>query len=817
MKIIFKIARTELRNLFYSPVAWFLAVVFLIQCAYFYMAALYPLALAQDSMKLNSPDFMDMGSSLTTAVFFSSDGIMNSVAQNLYLFIPLLTMGMLSREVNSGTIKLLYSSPIKVRHIVLGKYLAVIIYNLVLLGILSFFIILGVFHVKSVDMGWLLSALFGFYLLVCAYSAIGMFMSSLSTYQIVSGIGSFVVIFILGRIGSLWQRYDFIRDLTWFLSSAGRVEKMLLGLITTRDVIYFLVLIALFLSFTLFKLKGEKESKPWTIKAARYFGVTLLGILLGYITSRPSLIGYWDTTAAKFNTINPKTQKILKEMGKEPLEITLYVNLFGDGLKEGLPESRNAGYLSVLWDKYQRFKPDIRFKYVYYYDDDGRVNDKMLYKIYPKKTEKQISGIVAGQMELDSSMFMPPQEIRKQIDPYKENLRTFMIARYKDKAVCLRTYQDPAFWPNETEIASKLKRMVEGNIPKVYYLTGNLERSIYKTGEREYSGYALEKFNRGSLINLGFDVDTLSLEKQDIPSDVTALVLADPKTELGNATRNKLRQFIDKGGNIMILGEPGKQAILNPVLSQIGVQLRNGQLVEITKDETPDKIYPYLTKAAFKISPDNEAYKRALKLPDTGFRSQTLMAGATALSYRTNGPFTISPILKTFRKNVWLKMGRLVTDSVPPVFSPKNGDSQDDSSLVKPAFQFSIGGSNLTIGYQAGGPVRGPKNSDMKAPSFTTAVSLTREVSNRQQRIIVFGDADYMSNMRSGNNVFGNNFFGWFDHWNYPVYIPLPVFKDNLLIVTAPAVRVLRTLCVWVLPGAVLLAGIILLTRRKRK
>ncbi len=94
------------------------------------------------------------------------------------------------------------------------------------------------------------------------------------------------------------------------------------------------------------------------MKAGRYITVLVVGLLIGYITSRPGLIGYLDTTATKENTIHPKLQQILKDMGDEPVEVTLYANLLGDGIDLGLPEARNT-YLWTLWEKYIRFKPNI--------------------------------------------------------------------------------------------------------------------------------------------------------------------------------------------------------------------------------------------------------------------------------------------------------------------------------------------------------------------------------------------------------------------------------------------------------------------------
>ncbi|MDR6783512.1 ABC-2 type transport system permease protein [Pedobacter africanus] len=783
MKIIFKIAKNEVRNLFYSPVAWFLVIVFLVQCAIFYADPLVGLANAQDSLLKNSPKFRDFGKSLTRLIFLNPDGIFANALQNLFLFIPLLTMGILSREINNGTIKLLYSSPIRIREIVLGKYLALMIYNLVLVGVLGVFMISAAFQIRLVDYGILLSATLGFYLLVCTYAAIGLFMSSLSSYQVISAIATFMVVFLLGYVGNVWQKYDFVRDLTYFLSISGRTVKMLVGLITSKDVIYFLVVIYMFLGFTLFKLKEGREVKPWAVKALRYLAIIVSGLLIGYVSSRPALTGYWDITAGKTNTLHPRTQKILKALDENaPLEVTMYTNLLGNGAARGFPEARNP-YLASLWEPFFRFKPDIQLKYVYYYDYDGSFNNNMYFKFYPGKTVKQIAGIMAQISDVDSAMFMPPEEVSKMIDPKAENGRLFLQMKYKGRKINLRTFEDDVFWPDESQIDDALKRLIAEKAPKIYFLSGNLERSIYKTGEREYSTISTEKRNRISLINHAFDVDTLSLERHNIPEDIAALVIADPKVILGELTLAKIRQYIDKGGNLMICGEPGKQYVLNPLLKQLGVQLMKGTLVELSKNETPDKVIPYITEAAASLAEENNllALKDAIRRKDTEDDSLKIyMPGVTGLSYAAQGGFTISPILKTTAQKTWLKAGTLVLDSVPPVFSVAEGDS--------------------------------------KEPSFVTGIQLTRQVNNKQQRIIVCGDADFTSNIRTAYNLFENAFYSWMTDGAYPQYLPRLVKpRDTLLTITEPQAYAFKIATLWVLPGLLLVGGTLLLIRRKRK
>lgn len=69
---------------------------------------------------------------VTASIFTGWMGIFPGFLRNLYLYIPLLTMGLMSREYSSGSIKLLFSSPVTDSQIIFGKYLSVLIYNLVL-------------------------------------------------------------------------------------------------------------------------------------------------------------------------------------------------------------------------------------------------------------------------------------------------------------------------------------------------------------------------------------------------------------------------------------------------------------------------------------------------------------------------------------------------------------------------------------------------------------------------------------------------------------------------------------------------------------
>ena len=777
MRILTKIAKNELRHLFYSPVAWFLSIVMLVISAVFYTNLVYFMAKSQALAAKIAPGQSVLQMESLTTLLFNQNSFFTTVLQQLYLFVPLLTMGVINREFNNGTIKLLYSSPVKLRQIVLGKYLAMTLYCLLLIGICGIFVLMSFADIKSPDLPPLLSASLGLFLLLSAFTAIGFFMSSLTSYQIVAAIASFTLLFVLSKIGGLWQQYEFVRDLTWFLSIEGRTEKMIKGLITSKDILYYLVIICMFVSFTYLKLKDAMETQPWYIRTARYLLVTLTGITIGYAGSQPATTLYLDTTAQQIRTVHPNTQSIIRQMNEGPLEVTLYTNIFHQGIYYGLPKQRNR-YLSELWEQYQRFKPDIHFRYEYFYAVPK--GDSSLFKTYPGKSLKQIAGIVAKSFQVDSALFKPVESMQDSSMLESEHYRLVMKLSYKGRTAILRTFNEIGIpWPTQQNVSASLSRLLDAPIPKLYFATGQLERSIYKKGEREYHMHTLDKFNIRSLINNGFDADTLNLNTQDIPASTAVLVLADPKMDLPLTVINKLHSYVQSGGNMLILGEPGKQYVTNPFLQEIGIQLKAGQLVQSNANETPDKIASYLTKDALDLADEKQflLMKRAWAHDIRKDSFWATLSGATSLSVSDKG-FEVKPLLMTGPHRSWLKAGKLVSDSAMPVFMPQDGDSREVSDA--------------------------------------TGIQLTRRINQKEQRIIVTGDADMFSSLRGSSDLI-SAFFSWSSFNKFPVYTPYPYAKDNTVKVSPERAVVQRVVFTWIFPSLALITATIILIRRKRK
>lgn len=775
MKVIYSIAKNEFRYLFYSPIAWFVLLVFMVQCAYFYSDQIYLLSNAQDIYLKNSPSFKGFTDPITLTTF--TDGrFFPNIMQNLFIFLPILTMGLISRESNSGTSALLFSSPVSIKRIVLGKYLGIMLYNLLLLSVAAIFVVAGMLTIKDVDYGLLLSALLSFYLLVCAYSAIGLFMSSLSSYQIVSALGTFTAIFILSQIGGMWQRYDFVRDLTWFLSLQGRTHKMMHGLIISRDIIYFILVTVMFIAFTYLRLMGKMEFRPWYIRSGKYLAVLGIVLFIGYFSARPALTGYLDATETKRNTLHPNTQQVLKEFGDSTLEVTLYLDLLDKYIMRGLPESRNSDYLARLWDPYLRFKPDIKFNYEFYYGYDPAIDDSMLLRRYRRLGIQDIVNEYSSLWDFEPSVFKPAKQLKVGADLRFQEYGIVMQLKYQGRTAWVRTFDDPQFWPNETNMIPGLKRVLGHPIPAIGFSSGDLERGIYRKGERDYSAHTSSRRTRMSLVNNGFDVDTINLNTQTIPDQLSALVIADPKRELSIDVQNKISGYVNKGGNLMINGEPGKQYVLNPVLSKLGMQLENGQLMYPSYDETPDKVIAYLTAKS------KELWARYIDTATTKINDTLalLLPGATTVINTGIEGWQSDTLATTMPGRSWLKMGPVVLDSILPPFNEAEGD--------------------------------------LRLTSFPTVQRLRRPGNGKEQRVIVTGDADYASNLRlRANFQYLTPVYSWVTNNQYPVYTPKKADKDILLTIGERVGYYQKIIFVWVMPALFLLTGTLLLVRRKRK
>ncbi len=118
---------------------------------------------------------------------------LSSVTFLFLILVPVLTMRSLSEEQKNKTDQLLYTSPVSVGEIVFGKYLALVSVFAIPMVVICFYpIIMDAYG--TIDFGMAYVAIFGFFLLGCAYISVGLFISSITESQIIAAVISFSVL-----------------------------------------------------------------------------------------------------------------------------------------------------------------------------------------------------------------------------------------------------------------------------------------------------------------------------------------------------------------------------------------------------------------------------------------------------------------------------------------------------------------------------------------------------------------------------------------------------------------------------------------------
>lgn len=245
--MILNLARLELKRLFVSPLAWCVMGVVQLILGLVFIAALLDFA--------ENRAYMDEAVGVSDVVAGSLYGI----ASIIYLLVlPLLTMRLFSEERRSGTLDLLFSSPARITELVLGKYLGMLGFIAIMLGLISL-MPLSLLFGTPIDLGRVAAAALGLFLLLMAFAAAGMFMSSLTAQPTVAAVATFGLLLALWLI-NLWGFKDgTFSDVLGYLSLISHYDGLIRGMFKLSDVIYYLLFSGLFVGLTIQRLDMERH------------------------------------------------------------------------------------------------------------------------------------------------------------------------------------------------------------------------------------------------------------------------------------------------------------------------------------------------------------------------------------------------------------------------------------------------------------------------------------------------------------------------------------------------------------------------------
>ncbi|MCI6414807.1 SusC/RagA family TonB-linked outer membrane protein [Butyricimonas virosa] len=373
------------------------------------------------------------------------------------------------------------------------------------------------------------------------------------------------------------------------------------------------------------------------------------------------------------------------------------------------------------------------------------------------------------------NMFLKPEEIRAQIDLLPEkNKFVRVLERESGEKTFLRVYNDMGHFPREAEITAAFKRIVM-DLPKVGFLTGHGERDIKKLGDRDYNSFTLDKSFRYALINQGFDIENVTLDKEVNP-EIRILVIAEVRDEMSEVECENLDKYIACGGNLLIMNEPKSAGNIEPLLAKLGVKVVPGTLVRQTENFSPDLILS---------SPTKEAGEMAYWFENMIKENQVIVTpGVSGLEYSTDKGYQVTPLFLT-DSLVWNEL--------------------ETTNFVDDAIELN----------EEAGEVQ---------QRYATGLALTRKLGDKEQKIMIFGDADCISNGELGmfrQDILANNFnivmgsFFWMSDEEVPVDVRRLDPLDNQVYMDEKGLATWKVIMMWIIPGLLVIFSILIWIRRR--
>lgn len=229
----------------------------------------------------------------------------------------------MAEERREGTFEILLTRPLTDWQIVLGKYLACVILVLFALipTLIYYYSVWTLGNPQgNIDTGAVIGSYIGLFLLGASFAAIGLFASSISRNQIIAfTIGAFLCAFFyigLDLIGQLQFLQKFSLEDFGINQHYQSVSR---GVLDTRDLVYFIILSALFIWLALFALLKQRQ-KPVVNKTT--IGI-IAGIVILWLISAVTFTRI-DFTKEKRFTISQVSREIMQGLDK-PVKITVYL------------------------------------------------------------------------------------------------------------------------------------------------------------------------------------------------------------------------------------------------------------------------------------------------------------------------------------------------------------------------------------------------------------------------------------------------------------------------------------------------------------
>ena len=319
----------------------------------------------------------------------------------------------------------------------------------------------------------------------------------------------------------------------------------------------------------------------------------------------------------------------------------------------------------------------------------------------------------------------------------------------------------------ETSLTNALQRLATAEERTIVFIEGHGDRSPLGKANHDLQQFADE------LKRKGFTIAAANLATTPlIPDNADVLVIAGPRTNLLPGEVKLIGDYLSKGGNLWWLADPGALHGLEPLAKQLGISFLPGVVVDASTQLLG------IDDPTFALVSDYPPHAIT-----QGFQQMTMFPSAAAMEQVEKSDFEKEPLLATLARS-WTELGPIEGKIA---FDADKGERQGP----------------LDLGYAVTRPLHA-ESSDKDVDQEKSAASTPSE-----QRIVVVGDGDFLSNTylgNGGNLELGINMVQWLSRGDALINIPAKIAPDGKLQLSPFASGTIAVGFLFVLP--LLLIGI---------
>lgn len=475
--------------------------------------------------------FVFPGSSLLEYGQATLEPLFDNAPLLFLILLPALTMRAFAEERMHGTIETLMTKPLRSWEIVGGKYLAVmtlVFFSLVPTLLYYYTIYQLASPVGNVDTGAIAGSYIGLFLLAGVFAAIGMFASTWTSSQ----IAAFAFAALSGFL--LLNGFDYFSELPVFVGRGDDLVQKLgiqyhyrslsRGVLDSRDILYFLSLIALFLALTHWALY-----RGGTLRLGLIAGILLFtNVLANARFGDTALYGYLDLTADKRYTLTKGTRQLLRG-----LDDVLFVKV----LLGGEFPAKFKRLQTATEDMLEDFRSESGFV-EYQFEDPfagpvKAVNSRL--ESYREEGLRPVSLTLPGQAERTTKAVLPYAIVYfkgRSLPVYLMEGGPALTDQSLNKAIRFLEYK----------LANALRQIQRAEKPAIAFTAAHGELDRYETADLERS--LRQYYNTGRLI-----LDSVPR----IDPNIAVLVVAKPRTSFSEKDKFKIDQYVMQGGKVLWL------------------------------------------------------------------------------------------------------------------------------------------------------------------------------------------------------------------------------------------------------------------------